>query len=575
MDQDTSTNIDTPSTVSARSNTNSPAEASPSQASPASPATAAAARNRIVSITPAPRLPGSSFPAGIATTPTASFSAPGYASSSLMGGGPTSRSHVVPPRPKPGRKPATDEPASKRKAQNRESQRAFRARKAAKLNEMQARVETAEERHRREMDMKIMEVQERDAKLARLEQDMKQQREAIKCLTNERDFWIAKVKNLDAQLVMLQQQTGTFQPGTPRNDSAVNPLAMPQPVWSSQNALQEAINRSANHSPASWPSQNQHQAPLSQSSAGSPTWPSHERRPGSSNQSIHSPIQPLTTTTDQTMQQDYATPPTLNSGGCGNCDGTGNCACMEAIEQLPSPNTYMPPVPLKRNFGSPFPNSGLFAEREIDFTAQWVAKRGPSNSFLGQSEADSKCGFCTDDANCLCKDQSLRNFTETTAPQSQNWNMPLPNDNNMPSGPGSCADCLQNPQQRAWCQGVAQSKRQGTNKTDSDNQTNGPHDYSIGCSDAFKLLEGRVPTTQDGMDWSALNPIPAVQTGMPPVRTYSALELDTAGVIATLQQSMAPIIPRASDGQNNMIVNMARANQIAAGRHLNPGPHNF
>ncbi|KAF2125308.1 hypothetical protein P153DRAFT_369983 [Dothidotthia symphoricarpi CBS 119687] len=47
------------------------------------------------------------------------------------GGGPTGKSYVVPPRPKPGRKPATDEPASKRKAQNRESQRAFRLRKMA------------------------------------------------------------------------------------------------------------------------------------------------------------------------------------------------------------------------------------------------------------------------------------------------------------------------------------------------------------------------------------------------------------------------------------------------------------
>lgn len=44
---------------------------------------------------------------------------------------------VLPPRPKPGRKPATDVPATKRKAQNREAQRAFRERRAARVAELE------------------------------------------------------------------------------------------------------------------------------------------------------------------------------------------------------------------------------------------------------------------------------------------------------------------------------------------------------------------------------------------------------------------------------------------------------
>ncbi|EPQ66639.1 hypothetical protein BGT96224_4650 [Blumeria graminis f. sp. tritici 96224] len=38
----------------------------------------------------------------------------------------TRKEWVIPPRPKPGRKPATDTPPTKRKAQNRAAQRAFR-----------------------------------------------------------------------------------------------------------------------------------------------------------------------------------------------------------------------------------------------------------------------------------------------------------------------------------------------------------------------------------------------------------------------------------------------------------------
>ena len=42
----------------------------------------------------------------------------------------------IPPRPKPGRKPSTNMPPSKRKAQNRDAQRAFRERRAAREDEL-------------------------------------------------------------------------------------------------------------------------------------------------------------------------------------------------------------------------------------------------------------------------------------------------------------------------------------------------------------------------------------------------------------------------------------------------------
>lgn len=65
----------------------------------------------------------------------------------------TSKVWVVPPRPKPGRKPAADAPQNKRKAQNRAAQRAFRERKAQALGDMEEQI------NKMRMDMEAREAQ--------------------------------------------------------------------------------------------------------------------------------------------------------------------------------------------------------------------------------------------------------------------------------------------------------------------------------------------------------------------------------------------------------------------------------
>ncbi|KAL8733185.1 MAG: hypothetical protein Q9181_003668 [Wetmoreana brouardii] len=57
----------------------------------------------------------------------------------------THKEWVVPPRPKPGRKPAADTPPTKRKAQNRQAQRAFRERRAARVGELEDLMKKMEE----------------------------------------------------------------------------------------------------------------------------------------------------------------------------------------------------------------------------------------------------------------------------------------------------------------------------------------------------------------------------------------------------------------------------------------------
>ncbi|KAG5368257.1 hypothetical protein CJU90_0450 [Yarrowia sp. C11] len=56
----------------------------------------------------------------------------------------TSKEWVLPPRPKPGRKPSSDTPPSKRKAQNRAAQRAFRERRAQRVSELEDKLQEVE-----------------------------------------------------------------------------------------------------------------------------------------------------------------------------------------------------------------------------------------------------------------------------------------------------------------------------------------------------------------------------------------------------------------------------------------------
>jgi hypothetical protein len=482
----------------------------------------------------------------------ATASSPGFdhADASPVGGGPSSTTYVIPPRPKPGRKPATDEPASKRKAQNRESQRAFRARKAAKLTEMQSQVECAEQRHRKELNEKVVDISERDVRIKDLERALGQRKESEKRIAQERDYWKDRA---------LRFEEAAKQYGSRRNSLT---------GWEEKSPIYFQ--------------------------PGQPS--SRQDSPTRVSMTAFAPM--------PNTPQAYDTPKTFE--GCGNCKPEGPCACLEAAVQE---YHFMAPVPLiqapSRSGTSPMKGihvsslptdpGAIFAEREIDFTAQFSNKRPKmdtrsSIAFMTQAtevrdDTDPNCGFCTDDVNCVCKYNSDRLHTDD---MPQMANEKLESAGRATMGPGSCADCMRDPKQRAWCQRVAQLKNPSTDYMNTfpmsrnSSVTSGidpmePRTHyaaapdtdlqsrlSIGCSDTYKLLDGRVPTDQDGMDWSTLKPISlsARTDTLPSIsKTYSALELDTAGVIATLQQTMGPLTPRKEDGPYKNLIRIAQENQ--------------
>jgi hypothetical protein len=342
------------------------------------------------------------------------------------GGGPASRNHVIPARPKPGRKVTTQPADSVRKEQNRDSQRRFRDKTKAKMDTFVKEIEAADQRTR-------------DSESRRL-RDLAEQGELLRNSRHDCSLWQQQNEQLTQQVLQLQQQVQMLQ--------------------------QEA-----------------HQL---------------QRRPSLYPQ--FSPHPPIRTEADLPYQHSadslnggYDTPDSMQ-GGCGGCT-KDSCPCVDNLLLADDDaEDKMPGIEMQAETHAEHEmQAETHAEHEIDFTVKFASqKRTPLKPALDENES---CGFCTSDLGyCLCKDKTLA--TPSSAPVS---------------GPGSCPDCQANPEQRAWCQGMSRESesRQPANNHSRSFLTMEPKVFSsianpsakfpslagmqsIGCSDAFRLLEGRV-----------------------------------------------------------------------------------
>ncbi|CAH6721789.1 putative bZIP transcription factor Hapxp [[Candida] jaroonii] len=143
----------------------------------------------------------------IAPSPTSIASPPIIKTSTPPGGISMSKEWVLPPRPKPGRKPSVDTPASKRKAQNRAAQRAFRERRATRVQEL---------------EQKLMEIEK--------EKDVKEMAliNTINKLKVENQFLLKNVDQLKNEVNFLRknQNSGHMTTTQTRNSSMGSPMAL-------------------------------------------------------------------------------------------------------------------------------------------------------------------------------------------------------------------------------------------------------------------------------------------------------------------------------------------------------------
>ncbi|GJC87721.1 bZIP transcription factor hapX [Colletotrichum liriopes] len=376
----------------------------------------------------------------------------------------TTKEWVIPPRPKPGRKPATDTPPTKRKAQNRAAQRAFRERRAARVGELEEQLDEIREGH---------EKAEKELKDRVHGLEMELQSFKSRCLVLENMLDRERKDRVKAETELEGQKRRW-------SEQATAPRRLP--------------------SPPPTPSVGHSNQPFSISQIVSPQDSTHmEDSPAPFGCGSCGP--------DGCACANDILTDTVT--GCGNCTLGGRCACLEEtiksaiisdLKRAPSPSAVTSSQ--KRHRAEPTPPE----ETEIDFTAMFSKKapvQQPVTSSLIQPQPQlpsvsfkDSCGFCKDGSYCLCADTSMSLGPPATTDYgpppaySQQTQTPPPSENDAvpppmpmeidadgavklrprpqttqpvapvsrgcgPKGPGSCAQCLADPKSGLFCRALS------------------------------------------------------------------------------------------------------------------------
>jgi len=259
-----------------------------------------------------------------------------------------------------------------------------------------------------------------------------------------------------------------------------------------------------------------------------------QRQPSTfSNASARMPPPPPSQTSSprpQSAHQSTPTPALRSSSkrhaaadGCGNCDETGECACVDPYIDASITAKEIGDLSLRKTSAmsihsvlSPS-NDSIIQTRtgsqtvsdlisdvssendglETDFTTNVTAASSltsrPTTAPPSAVVNTEQCGFCTDDSNCLCTEASLG----PPASSAKAVDRPTPSQAASASRlkPGSCPSCQSNPDQRAFCESLA-SERAANRKT-SKITADGHHakrprleaNISIPCADAYPLFK--------------------------------------------------------------------------------------
>ncbi|KAJ5148972.1 hypothetical protein N7448_000550 [Penicillium atrosanguineum] len=271
----------------------------------------------------------------------------------------TTKEWVIPPRPKPGRKPATDTPPTKRKAQNRAAQRAFRERRAARVQELEEQMKEIEDGH----DIRIAAFTEQVSNLSR---EVEQCREEI-------GWWRDRCHSLEKEV-------------------------------SIERSAKEAIVKEFRTSISGSSS-----AKLSSIPDSVPLPP--RNRPSTRS----SRMEGVESTNAERNREEGAENVPL---GCSSCSNT-HCQCIEDAFAMPN-DAFGSTRPRHPPHGVGSPQRELAEpvikpdpeEMEIDFTSRFAGVPAQSSSHNHNNEISSPpvdpCGFCQDGTPCICAEMAAQ-----------------------------------------------------------------------------------------------------------------------------------------------------------------------
>lgn len=470
---------------------------------------------------------------------------------------------MIPPRPKPGRKPATDTPPTKRKAQNRAAQRAFRERRAARVGELEEQLEeTKEEQQKREGELRN--------KLVKLEADVQRFSGEIhswrlRCDTLDRMYEYERREKEAALAELAYLRNGARTTGTD---------AVPLPP----RHLRHHEQRTSEPQMQEYPSYNH---PFN------PPAPLPEQEPESSLGCGGC------TSTDNCACVEQAL--AISASGCGKCTVDTHCECLEDTIKGAGD---VPILELKRSHSPPMENYAEKRQRysepstplEVDFTAQFSSK--PARPNLSLSETPTRppgesCGFCEEGTYCMCAEAAAVAANATNERDHENRLAPLLNEvtpppsdtdvdaalvklpslqpnhmhrpvdvasapsNTCADGPGTCQQCQSDPRSGLFCRSLAAMREAGTAPADEgccggnaggggcckSKPTAAPSQPppSLSCADTYKTLSthkgfDQATTSDELSTWlGRLHAAPPSHPGRAP------MEVEAASVMGVLK----------------------------------------
>ncbi|KAL2754785.1 hypothetical protein ACRALDRAFT_1064594 [Sodiomyces alcalophilus JCM 7366] len=386
-----------------------------------------------------------------------------------LAGSMTTKEWVIPPRPKPGRKPATDTPPTKRKAQNRAAQRAFRERRAARVNELEDQLdEQKEENERKEAEYK--------ERICHLEMEVQSHKSRCEVLQNlldqERKDRVKAETELDRVRRRLDSQgaSGQFPPA---RRTSVHPASL-----GNLSSVYQSSMGSHGHSPAE-----------------------------QVNMMENSPPGDFTCGPCGSNGRCACAETVIKSveAGCGKCGSGNRCDCVDGPLQSTLPELkrarLSPAMPLMEKRQRSDWNADDSAI-EIDFTSYFKKPQPPSLQAqthqppsISSGPVHDPCGFCKEGDYCVCAEAApFSQQTQTPPPETDavaSMPMPMEIDSNGavklrprqsaaassapapksgssrscgPSGPGTCAQCIADPVSGLFCRALSSNmNRQGAN----------------------------------------------------------------------------------------------------------------
>ncbi|KAL8840829.1 MAG: hypothetical protein Q9176_003676 [Flavoplaca citrina] len=324
----------------------------------------------------------------------------------------THKEWVIPPRPKPGRKPAADTPPTKRKAQNRQAQRAFRERRAARVGELEDLMKKMEEEDASEQSELRARIQSLESELDSYRQTLllwQQRMEHLKA-EGEREKTLREVAQ--AELMLLRDR--------PKQVTDAVPLPT------------RAVRR-------------QQQQPMTRDAIDNA----------------------------QSFNQYNDVP--LGCGKCSQntrCECIEQAFQIDDID-MNNPNAlgkrpHSPPsdqdIKRIRSTASEEPQAN-----EIDFTARFSSSKKPPNLVTSASstsiplpENPDPCGFCKDGSPCICAEMALESMKAekhtSSADDFRAITSSTPS-NPCSNGPGTCDQCLVDANSTLFCKSLAATRR--------------------------------------------------------------------------------------------------------------------